>query len=194
MNQPAKVIAQIFVSISLALSLVCSANALIVDINSLTNNESHPVSVFFDAGTYDVTPVGIADGGAYNSWNAWYAWFPTAVGCDGDGANCTYGWLNYYHIYSPEFGEIFTSDGIIRYENSLLALEHAVSTSFTLTSAAYVDFYIRDGVNGDLASDNAGGMSLRIGTPVPEPSTRFLMMFGLLALISMVKMRGCHNE
>lgn len=155
--------------------------AAIININSLTNNESNPVSMLLDAGTYSVSVIGINDGGAYNSWNAWNG--GQVNGCDINGENCSVGWINNYYISSVEFGEMFMSDDV-RYANSTLALANAISTSFTLSSSAIVDFYIRDGTNGNLAWDNVGGISLNVSIPnnVPVPAAWILMFTGLTVL------------
>lgn len=173
---------ELLVALVFLFGFMGNSHAVIIDINSITNNESRPVSVFFDAGTYDVSAIGVSDGGAYNSWNAWN--WGQVYGCNSEGANCTVGWINNYYISSLEFGELFLSDGI-RYANSLLALANAVSTSFTLTSGAFVDFYIRDGVNGSLAWDNRGGISLNANLPTkaPEPLSLFLIIIGLIGMV-----------
>ena len=177
-------IALLFLIVIFAVSQ--KVNATIININSLSNNESNPISVHFDAGIYDVSVIGVGDGGAYNSWNAWNG--GQVFGCDGGGANCRVGWINNYYISSLEFGEMFLSDGV-RYANSSLALANAIPTSFTLTSSAFVNFYIRDGVNGNLAWDNVGGMSLGINLPksVPAPPVLLLLLVGLVAILSIGK-------
>ena len=158
------------------------ANAAIININSLTNNESNSVSLFLDAGTYDVTQIGIADGGAYNAWNAWNG--GQVNGCDVNGENCRNGWLNWFYFSSSEFGEISNWDGNI-YSSASLALSNSMATSFTLTSSALVDFYIKDGTNGSLAWDNVGGISLNVGLPatVPESPTWYLLVIGIAGLL-----------
>ena len=166
----------------MTLALLCfsfaNAHGAIVNINSITRNESNPVILSLAAGTYDVTPIGISDGGAYNSWNAWN--WGQVYGCDGNGANCSVGWINIYYINSPDFPEMRLADDI-RYANSLLALANALDTSFTLTSDAEVSFFIRDGVNGSMAWDNVGGISLDV-TTVPIPGAAWLLGSAILAL------------
>lgn len=63
----------------------------------------------FTAGTYGVTPIGTADGGAYDAWNAWGG---LVTDCDASGANCTTGWLNNYSLASDEWGPLLVSDAI----------------------------------------------------------------------------------
>lgn len=170
----------------LSLGFVTSFNvsAAIVNINSITDNESNPVSISLDAGTYEVTPIGVADGGSYNAWNAWNG--GQVIGCDSNGANCGAGWFHWYYFSSSEFGEISNWDGVI-YANSSLALANSISTSFTLTSSAIVNFYVKDGTNGDLAWDNTGGISLNVGSPVPIPPTLYLFISGLVGLVAINK-------
>jgi hypothetical protein len=165
------------------LGILCTeTQASIVNINSLSNNESNPVNLTLQAGTYDVTPIGTAQGGAFNSWNAWNG--GQVVGGDANGANCVVGWINNYFIYSQELSELFFSDGI-RYKTSLLALDHAVGTTFTLVSDAIVSFYIKDGTNGSTAWDNRGGMSLNVtSTATPIPGAIWLLGSGLFGFIA----------
>ncbi len=41
------------------------AEAIIIDINSRSNNQANPVEVVLDAGTYAVTPIGTTEGGGF---------------------------------------------------------------------------------------------------------------------------------
>lgn len=58
-------------------------NAGIVNIDARTNSTTNPVVMFFDAGTYEVTPIGVSDGGTYNAWNPWIGDYFLLVMLDG---------------------------------------------------------------------------------------------------------------
>jgi hypothetical protein len=138
----------------------CARADLTVNINAKTNTTTNPVVVFFEAGTYEVTPIGIADGGAYNAWSAWT---PSSTG-----------WLNRYSLSSDEFTSYTV--GVSTYSTALLALENALSTSFTLLSDGNVNFFITD----NPYYDNHGGMSLEISpAPIPVPGAFLLGSIGL---------------
>jgi hypothetical protein len=138
----------------LMIGIVGTGNATIVNMDAKINSNSNPVVVFFNAGTYDVIPIGVADGGTYNAWNAW-AGNPHPPSFAG--------WLNYYSLSSGEFGTYTIYDGI-KYPTDLDALKNSLSTRFTLTSAGNVNFFLEDYPYWD----NVGGMSLKV-TPASVP-------------------------
>ncbi len=151
-----------FTMIIIALSIVIakSTHADVVNIDANSSSYESPVTCFFEAGTYLVTPIGIDDGGVYNAWNNHYT----------SGA-----WLNRYGFYCDEF-EIYIDDGMA-YDTELEALANAQSSQFTITSDSNVNFYIFD-LPG-MYQDNIGGMSVEV-TPVPEPISFLLFPFGAL--------------
>ena len=150
-----------------------SANAQIVDIHALINTVSNPVSIFLQAGAYDITVVGIAGGGLYDAWHPW----GSTVGCDASGTNCAQGWSNSYHVESTEFAPFQPTGVNGHWETPAIALAHAVDSSFVLLNDVFVEFSISD----SFYSDNLGGMSLSV-TGVPLPAGFGLLLLGIVGL------------
>ena len=111
----------------------------IININA---RSSSGVTLALTSGTYRVTMIGTANGGAYNAWSAWSSGNQ---------------WLNTYAITSNELGTIRVNDGT-RYSTAIEALNNAIDANFTLTNNENVRFYIID----TPYSDNRGGVSLSI--------------------------------
>ena len=155
----------------------------IIDIDARINTTTNPVTHFFAAGTYDVTPIGVAAGGAYDAWNAW----GFVAGCDSNGENCSNGWINSYSLSAPGLGvpaQTFSDGG--RYATPLQALNAAISTQFTIATSGTVNFFITD----NPYTDNLGGMSLHVTSqPIPEPSTVLLFSTGMVGLIGFARRR-----
>lgn len=144
----------------------------------------HYSPIEFAAGTYKITPIGIADGGQYDAWNAWGA--GEFSDCDDLGL-CSRGYINSYSfgfVGQNDFvTEIATVGGSVAdgtalaYQTPMLALANAGSWVFNLEHASRLYFYLRD---GEISyGDNVGGMSLRIQA-IPEPNTNILVLSGLL--------------
>ncbi|MFQ5470118.1 MAG: hypothetical protein ACE5EH_07390 [Gammaproteobacteria bacterium] len=148
----------------------------IININARTNSPDRAIKMLLDTGTYQVMPVGKADGGSYDSWNAWGRWSSRVYRCDADGSGCLKGWMNQYYVSGP-FGTIGKSNG--RWRTPSLALGNAKPITFTLDAPATVKFYVKDESrrNGRIRRyyfDNTGGMSLRVsGQTNPVPAVNF---------------------
>ncbi len=145
---------------------ISHAHAAIVNLDAVAHTISSPLVLTLDPGTYTVTPIGVADGGAYNAWSAW---------------NDPDRWVNNYSLSSSEF-EAYTMQDGVEYTTDTMALANALSTSFTLTSTTDVNFYIWD----SYYLDNLGGISLNISS-VPVPAAAWLFGSGLIGLIGVAR-------
>lgn len=178
----------VFASVLLALtSGLANASSVIINVDAQWQYWSYHYSpILLDAGTYQINPIGISEGGAYNSWNAWGA--GETSGCDQNGI-CDRGYLNSYSFGYVDAGgsvhEIATIGGSVvegtaqAYQTQFLALAHSQSCLFTLTSPTSLYFYLRDGESW--YGDNVGGMSLSIQT-VPAPPVSILLLTALCLL------------
>ena len=175
------------------LSGVLAANAtsaMTVDVNAREFGGGNPLDVFLPAGTYTVTPIGQADGGAYNSYLAWGSSTCTdPSGCTPTSPSGVTGWSHAYSVESENL-EAASADGSplpiedntttawdrLLYPNDSLALANAVPMEITLSEDSSVGFFIRDSQN--TLSDNSGGVSLDV-TLVPLPASVWLLVSGL---------------
>lgn len=188
--------------------MVGVGNTAIVNINSRSNSAANPVELFLDAGIYDVTPIGISDGGIYDAWNAW-----SRTGCtDPNGCQRTIpaiveGWMNEYDVTSSNIENVevdgsalspvstsgsqlesyflidnyyHVTDGLV-YPTALNALTRSKSSKFSLPTAGLVGFYIPD--SRSALGDNTGGISLDVNA-VPIPAAIWLLGSGLIGLVS----------
>ena len=173
-------------SILLVLVPLENANAAtIINIDArAATAPNNPVTEFFTAGTYDVTPIGVADGGDYNAWNAWGN---NVIGCNANGENCLRGWIYDYRIESDQFSIQVMNAGLNAginggnaFSTDLQALSNAVGTSFVLESDSNISFSIFD----PHSINNSGGVSLKVerleNASVPEPSA--ILGLGTFAL------------
>jgi len=151
--------------ITLAILTMSSNNyaSTIVNIDARSNTPANPITLFLTAGTYNVDPIGIEQGGLYNAWDANFT-------------DNIPSWVNHYSVSSSEFSEILVWDGKF-YASDLIALANATGMDFTLVADGYVNFF-----NGDIYhGDNYLGMSLQVSA-VPLPAAFYLMFSGLLGL------------
>ncbi len=180
----------------LSLLTAAPSYAIVINVNASDEYWSYHYSpIPFEAGLYRITPIGRDDGGAFNAWNAWDN---DVSGCSSDGL-CDRGWLDSYSFGYVEPGgfvhEIATIGGRVdqgtsqAYSSPLLALSHARTFDFELTSPVSLYFYLRDG--GNWYYDNFGGMSLKIEPilQVPLPPSGMLMLCGLIVLVLMSRTR-----
>ncbi len=172
-----------------------AATSTIVNVNSRAYGSGHPLSISLEAGTYTVTPIGVADGGAYNSYIIWsHATCTNPNGSVLTSPTTVTGWLNIYGVYSTNFGDVtvngvpvdmsthptvyWVSDGRC-YPNSLIALNHASPSAFTTMADGLVGLSIND--SQSMLSDNSGGVSFaitRITSTVPAPGAILLGTLG----------------
>jgi hypothetical protein len=195
--------ARLYTAAFAAVMGVCAsdASAFTVNVSSLSDVGT---TVNLGAGTYTVTFVGIADGGAYDAWNP----FGAVSGCDGSGANCAEGYRNAFLITAPTFaggGSYYTTIDI-NYSTALGSLSASQSAetadqlvtalassdltdpasysglvgpiTFTLATPTAVKFSVFDTFFGD----NVGGVSLNVSSAVPETSTWAMMLLGFAGL------------
>ncbi len=172
-----------------ALGLASAAQAAITINISATGG---PTVYTFEAGTYVVEWIGVADGGAYDAWN------PTCPTGD-----CTSGWRDVFRASSdpgptPELNVFSIPGGTFSSALASLAAFRAaptiINTTLTWNGSSYAVtgneftpqplFAMFDGPRtitfaaGDgTRDDNYGGVSLRF-TAVPEPATWAMMVVG----------------
>lgn len=173
----------------LVLSSVPTYAGPIVNVNADgTNDINNPVVTTINlqpGDTFTLTPLGTADGGAYNAWNPW----GFSAGCDSTGANCSNGWQWRVSVYAD--GDTnntgsFGIDGL--FETSELALANIRDVlnggfgepSFIIPNAQWssLSYYIQD----EPFTDNLGGISFMYSI---EPGEGTVPLPGTLALISL---------
>lgn len=189
--------------------LSLNAHAVVVDINSQSNDLGNPVQIFLDAGTYTVTNVGISSGGTYDGWSNWdFTSCGVAAGCPLTVPTSRTGFRSAYNVISSDINavqvdglgltpinaepvgiDLFTDfffignryhvDDTLVYPTALQALANARSSQFTLAVGGLVGFAINDVPLGD----NRGGVSLLVSA-VPIPAAFWLFGTALIGFVS----------
>lgn len=206
--------AKAFLAAAWAVAIGCAsaaADPIIVDVDATLNDTNDPVFVLLPAGTWAVTAVGIAGGGAHDAWNPWGSTTCTEPsGCAQTIPTTEIGWKFSYDVISDAIGAASVSgtplepeeaehpgsywvvsesapdryhvDDETVYPSAADALAHAQGSAFTLTETGPVGFAIHD----SHLDDNLGGMSLQI---VPEPSAPLELVAGAGALFLCARRR-----
>ncbi|UTP40847.1 PEPxxWA-CTERM sorting domain-containing protein [Phenylobacterium sp. LH3H17] len=183
-----------------ALSLSVAAHATIIDISAT----GAPTITTFDAGSYRISWIGIADGGAFDAWHpscpddtcvgAWRSAFAatTDAGINPD--------FTVFALPGPTFASPAASLAAFKAAPTILSTDlnwngasyvpdspEFIATPWIVnfSSSTTVGFFIPEGSK----SDNFGGVSIRF-TAVPEPQTWALMIVGFGAAGAMLRRRG----
>jgi len=86
----------------------------IVNIYSRLNNAGEPFEVFLEAGSYQIVPIGITEGGLYNAWNPWNVTTCDKIGgCERTYYTTVKGWFNGYEVKSPYLDSVIINGAII---------------------------------------------------------------------------------
>ena len=206
----------LFTVIFLISTLGPQAHAAIVNINSGVNYLGNPVQLFLDAGTYSVTNIGVADGGAFDGWSNWnFTTCGIASGCPITVPTTLTGFRSAYNIISPDItdvrvdgatltpistaptdvnlfadffviGDRYHVDDTLVYPTALQALGNARSSEFTLVTSGLVGFAINDILP---LFDNRGGVSLLVSevSAIPVPAAVWLFGTALIVLVGFNK-------
>lgn len=178
----------VLVSAALGVVLVTeAAYAAVVNINSRTNNRSNPVEIELAPGVYSVRPIGVEEGGSFDSWSPWISTSCSGPDrCPRTRPTTKKGWITDYAVCSPDIEAVsvegtvlepvieqptgvesfflVTGEYVVRepfvYPTALGALANAQSSIFTLSAPGLVGFGITD--SSFALGDNRGGMSLEV--------------------------------
>lgn len=163
----------------------------IVNVDAEVNSVRRPVFVVLAPGTYEVTPVGVEQGGAWDAWTAWFAHNCTEpAGCRATWPTTSRGWRNGYDVVSRHLvsaavegapliptgvapaveersGSYFLQAGSeSRYhvDDLLVYPDPALALSAALTSTLTIASSgpVGFAISDDLSRDNRGGVSLRL--------------------------------
>lgn len=180
-----------------ALFLVAGyTNAATVELDA--TNFNNAVELDLAAGTYEVTPIN-------DPFSAWNAWSTTGAvsGCDGNGENCSQGFLHQYAVtignnttwintsgsYSTDT-EAFNLGG--RYSTAEAAFNNAGSFVFSIAQQQLVSFAITDR-NVSSFSDNSGGVTLSVNA-VPLPAAAWLFLSAIGGMAGFKRLRRTSNS
>jgi hypothetical protein len=88
-----------------------AARAILVDVDAALNNHVNPVEVLLEAGSYSVTPVGIAGGGAFDAFQPWGndTTCATPSGCAQTLPTSATGWKISYDVMSDALTAVSVS-------------------------------------------------------------------------------------
>jgi len=159
---------------------------IIVDVDARTDGFFNPVNVYLEAGSYQVTPIGVEEGGKFVSRNAWNG---RSWRCDSDGTNCSQGWemritAEAYELglvtnkYSTAFqsdvlycdNELFIEQGKrMPVQSKEMALAYGKmgikNCVVTIETSGFVRFFDHDRIQ----RDNYGGVSFTLTRIDAEP-------------------------
>jgi hypothetical protein len=188
-----------------------AALALIVDIDATANTIGNPVTVFLAAGTYSVTPIGVAGGGIYDAWDPWDdATCLTPSGCTQTYPTTDRGWKNAYDVISDAISAVSVSGSPLSPVGSEPSGDPGVQDHWIASPSETDRYHVDDGlvyptaadafaaaessaftvttsglvgfaIRDSETADNQGGISLEISS-IPEPSTAALIALGLALL------------
>lgn len=165
---------------ALALAAPAAAQTYLLDVNGSPpgqNDAANPVVVpAIPAGTYDVSFIGIADGGQFDAINYW----GSVSGCDGSGANCSTGYLHRVTCSIPGVGDVQINPLPEIWQTPALALANAPTGLSFEADAGDLECWIVDGNY----SDNIGGISLQLDLRQVTVAIPTLGAAGLAALIA----------
>lgn len=163
------------------------ANAAFVNINGVTGTLANAVAInLAETDTLYITPIGIAQGGAYDS----FSFFSNTQGCDAAGEFCDQGYIWFLGYITN--GDVSGDEALLTQaslnddytafnmrEDALSSLNAVLgdTSEFSITGVNSVSLYIDD----DYHLDNRGGISFEYrivpAASVPMPAT--LALFGL---------------
>ncbi len=202
----------------LALFWATTTTAQIININADVNDIPNPIFISLNAGTYEITAIGVADGGIYDAWSNWSSTTCTQpMGCPLTTPTTFTGWRSAYDVISPDIVSVSVEDVLLTPMEAQPSGEDFFRDHFLMNNST-VRFHVDDqAVYPDSLSalaagrtsmftlntsglvgfsindirplgDNRGGMSLQV-TAVPLPPAILLFIFGLAGLATTQRKR-----